>query len=234
MDRDDCPGSVGQSCSHGTDIDVVVVVADIDDDRAAAALEHRFDGGCERERGHHDFVARLELARQQREPQAVEATADADAMSRAAVRSERRLELLDFGPVRECARVDHLLDPFQNRLPHGVVRRAEVEKRDFHLGTHELTVHDVSVVAACAGICPWVASALISRELVPSARTSPQTWLRRRLYPRSNGGGSRCSCCEARRSHSGCTARASATTETSTCWSRRARSRRRNRSWRAS
>ena len=82
---------------HAADVDVVVVLADVHDDRAAASLSDRLERRDERHRRDEHLVARLDARRQEREAQRVEPARHPDAGA-PAVRRRRLLELRTAGP----------------------------------------------------------------------------------------------------------------------------------------
>src|SRR3954468_18435294 len=108
----------------------VVVVIDIDDDRYALGLQNSLECRRERRGGHDDAVTALEARRLEGEPQGVEATRDADAVTTTGSVGERELELADGSAVHKIAGVDSLRNPVENaRLDRGV-RGREVDEGD--------------------------------------------------------------------------------------------------------
>ena len=92
------------------DVDVVVGLADVDEQRHSARLHHGFDCRDEGVRGDDDSVARTEAGGEQAEAERVEATRHSHAFTDAAVLRELELELVHGRAVREGAAVDEVGD----------------------------------------------------------------------------------------------------------------------------
>ena len=130
MDRQEraCPRA--DRCSRRGRIESVVGGGNLDRDGHAAGLRDRLEGRDEGERRHDHLVAGLERQRDQREAERVEPARDPDAVGRAGVRRERRLERGDRRPVRERARLEQLGDVAEHLVGDRRVNAREVEERD--------------------------------------------------------------------------------------------------------
>ena len=108
----------------------VVVLVDVDHDRRPTGLDDGFERRGERRRRHDHAGARVEVRREERESERVEAARDADAVPHTAGVREPAFELGDGLPVREVAAVDRLSDPLEHTALHGAARGAEIDERD--------------------------------------------------------------------------------------------------------
>ena len=99
MDGKDRPRAAGQRRLHRREIDPVVRLGDVDEDRLQARLHDRFGRGDERHRREHDLRPRFEVQGHEPEAESVGAARDADAPRRPAGVRERRSKSAIAGPL---------------------------------------------------------------------------------------------------------------------------------------
>ena len=123
-------GATADRLLGSVDVEVVVGLADVDEDGARTGLRHGLERRDERVGGDDHLVPGSTSGREQREPQRIEAAARPDRMTRPAVRGELLLERLHLRSVRERAVVDQSGDITQDVLLHLRVDRGEIDERN--------------------------------------------------------------------------------------------------------
>ena len=108
--------AVGARCRRRLDVHADVVLAYVDHDGPASCLDDRLEGRDERHGRHHYFFTPLQPERQQRQPEGIETTRNADARRASTACREVVLELLDLRTVDEHPGVDELRDVVEQRV----------------------------------------------------------------------------------------------------------------------
>jgi hypothetical protein len=111
-------------------IEIVGVRIDVDEDRPCAEQRDRLAGGDEGERRGDDLVARSHPERHQREQECVGSACDGDAVPRAGIRREPRLEFANLGAIDEPPAFQHCRDAAVDVGPEPLVLGLEVD--EFH------------------------------------------------------------------------------------------------------
>jgi hypothetical protein len=139
-------------------IEVVVVLADVDQHRLPAGLNDGFERGREGERRDDHLVSGLDSGGEQGKPQSVQPAGHSDALSGAAVLGECPLELLDLRAVCELPRLDQPDDVTDDRSRAAGVRPGQVNERDGRdqvASGRKRAVLDQSLAQADRnGVCP--------------------------------------------------------------------------------
>ena len=124
-------------------IDVAGVRLDVDEHRPRPEQHDHLSSRDEGERRRDDLIARFHVERHQRDEQRLGAGSDGDAVLRAGVRGELRLELGDFRAEDVLPVVEHLLDAGVDRFAQRAVLGLEVD--------------EVQGQSSC-GMRPWISS----------------------------------------------------------------------------